>query len=173
MPESAPLNAEETAVGFELDTITVRDLAASRYARYHEWLDNVLGSAVPTSRIVSKHINPPITEEELEKRLKETDSELKQLEEEKSSGWNVGETDPKSVYLIEQIRRLRQDFGEETASEIYSSAEKVLGSQIVTAGPMRSVDVTYDRRAAEEQLASHQQSSGLDLDMDDVDPMDF
>lgn len=173
MPETAPLNADETAVGFELDTITIRDIASARYARHHEWLDHVLGSALPTSRIIPPSVKPPITEEELEKELSKTELELKQLEEEKASGWHVPGTDAKNTYLIEQIRRLRQDFGEESSLDILKNAEQVLGAQIVTAVPMRRVDVTYDRRAAEEQLASQQQNGALDLDIDDVDPMDF
>ncbi|KAK9233927.1 hypothetical protein V1525DRAFT_414774 [Lipomyces kononenkoae] len=40
----------------ELDTISAREISASRYARHHEWMEQVLGSAYQSDKIIAPGI---------------------------------------------------------------------------------------------------------------------
>ncbi|KAK9354997.1 hypothetical protein V1505DRAFT_362408 [Lipomyces doorenjongii] len=40
----------------ELDTVSAREISASRYARHHEWMEQVLGSAYQSDKIVAPGI---------------------------------------------------------------------------------------------------------------------
>jgi hypothetical protein len=85
---------EVGGVGDELDSISLRDVAAIRYMRHQEWLEMVLGTAVETHKIkpcdiipadnsLFKSNDPKTIEEYLEK----VRSEVAELEKEAADGW--------------------------------------------------------------------------------------
>lgn len=117
-PAKAPYGEdidEAGGLGDEVDSISLRDVASVRYVRYHEWMELVLGSAVDTRRIVPPKVIPAETKdwtfndkESLEKRLKEVENEVKELENE-----NVDESQNSSLtgFYNEGIAKLREQFG--------------------------------------------------------------
>lgn len=139
----------ETTLGYELDTITLRDIAAVRYVHHHEWLDHVLGSSVPVSRIEPPRLFPEVTEEDLKKTLEELDTKLKT---ERELNAQLENNTGKEELLSQAIARLREDYGKSVPDEHVQEVEAFLGRKIIPAERIRSVPITYNR-AAEEAMA--------------------
>lgn len=139
----------ETTLGYELDTITLRDIAAVRYVRHHEWLDHVLGSSVPVSRIEPPRLFPNVTEEDLKKTLSELETKLKA---EREACAKLQESNEKDEVLTRAIAHLREDYGKNVPDEQVKEVEAFLGRSIIPSERIRSVPISYNR-AAEEAMA--------------------
>lgn len=141
---------QETALGYELDTITLRDIAAVRYVKHHEWLDHVVGSAIPTDRITPPKLEPVKDEKTLDTELEKLQKELDSLKAEKASGWISAEARQKDNFLADEITRLREDFGTGVTDDSVKKVEEFLGRKVVSQERLNPVKVTYDRQSEEQ-----------------------
>lgn len=131
-PAKAPYGEdldEAGGLGDEVDSISLRDVASVRYVRYHEWMELVLGSAVDTRRIVPPKVIPAETKdwtfndkESLEKRLKEVENEVKELENDDADG---SQNTSLTQFYNDGIAKLREQFGSRD-----ETVEKELTSQL-------------------------------------------
>jgi len=173
MPETAPLDVSEPAVGYELDSITLRNIASVRYVRHHEWLDHVLGNPLANSAIIPPNLMEAVDTSKLEERTKELDAEIAALEEEKKSGWQFHVDNSKAEALTKAIHTLRQDFGNDTYEATKKSIEDFLDVKIEQSNMMRPVPISYDRKAVDleqarksEQPTDAKENAGQDTAME-------
>lgn len=153
MPETAPLDVNDPTVGFELDSITLRNIASARYIRHHEWLDHVLGDPLPTSAIVPPDLLAAIDKQKVEERAKKLDEEIAELEKEKEKGWQFHVDNKKAEVLRDAIHKLRKDFGTGSYESTKKEVEDFLGVSIEQVDFLRPVEITYDRKAVDLEQA--------------------
>lgn len=153
MPETAPLDVSEATVGYELDSITLRDIASVRYVRHHEWLDHLLGSPLPTSAIIPPKILKALNADEVEARAKELEAEIAGLEAEKQGGWKFHLDEERARVMSKAIHDLRENFGAGSVELSQKRVEELLGVKLVKAETLRRVQATYDRQAVEKEQA--------------------
>lgn len=134
---------EAGGIGDEMDTISLRDVASVRYVRYHEWMELVLGSAIDTRRIVPPKVIPEETKdwsfadkESLEKKLKEVEAEVRELEETKDDNKEGQESHSLSKFYDEGISRLREKFG---STDSDNTVENRVLSELEETFPGRSI----------------------------------
>lgn len=142
-PAKAPYGEdidEAGGLGDEVDSISLRDVASVRYVRYHEWMELVLGSAVDTRRIVPPKVIPAETKDwtfhdkdSLERRLKEVQAEVQELENTNNSDSNQTSSSLSQFYN-DGIAQLREHFGSRK-----SSVEQTLTQQLENTFPGHSV----------------------------------
>lgn len=111
-------------VGDELDVISLRDIAAVRYVRHHEWLELVLGTAVSTEKITAPKIsiggnNTNVTwtrddADQLASQIAQLDKDIKDLEA-KQARLQAEATSPSCTDTAALYKRLtaklQDDFG--------------------------------------------------------------
>lgn len=96
-PQVRPEDIDEIGgVGDELDTISLRDVAAIRYMRHQEWLEMVLGTAIETHKITPPDIIPQNNAlfktnepQSIKELFDKTKAEVDALEKEAAAGWNI------------------------------------------------------------------------------------
>lgn len=124
---------EAGAMGDQIDTLSVRDVATVRYVRHHEWLELVVGSGLDTNKIVPPKVIPESQSqlwtfelESLKKKLEATEQEVKLLEAQREKGW-ILEVNQRNKDLGDFFRqgtaKLREQFG--TISDVDIEAEMV------------------------------------------------
>lgn len=164
------MDVSEATVGYELDSITLRDIASVRYVRQHEWLDHLLGSPLPTSAIIPPKITKALNSEEIESRMKELETEVAKLEAEKQAGWKFHLDEERARVMSRVIHDLRENFGAGSAEHSQKSVEDLLGVKLINAETLRPVEATYDRQAVEREQArlaqEHQREKAMDVEKD-------
>lgn len=154
MPTSTPLNVSDATVGFALDTITPRSIASTRYVRYHEWLDHLLGNPIPTSKITPFGIEFSSSSEELDAKIKQLEEEVKVLNKQKENGWEFHADETRAQVVSDAIYKLRTDFGQGSVEQIQKEIEDKLNVKIVEEKIIKPVTINYDRRKIEEEQAA-------------------
>lgn len=162
-------------VGDELDLISLRDIAAVRYVRHHEWLELVLGTAISTEKITAPKISTGTSgdwtrddPESLKNKIAEIDRELKALEQRQQDiqSNKSGATDysPTSALYTKLTNKLQDDFGkvpadaDEYQENIYKEL-KAIGKAVVE---RRRVNVVKEL----EPLTEPEPQMELELDAD-------
>jgi hypothetical protein len=131
-------------LGDELDSISLRDVAAVRYVRHHEWLELALGTVVPSSRIAPPKVIPQTSQpqgtgvqwsfsdsESIKAKVDSLQAEIDELQEQNAKGWSHSATvstgsvksqaAEKADFYRRMIAKLREDFGTVSADSEYES----------------------------------------------------
>ncbi|ANB11191.1 hypothetical protein AWJ20_3993 [Sugiyamaella lignohabitans] len=145
-------------IGDELDGISLRDISAVRYVRHHEWLELVVGTAIPTHQIQIPKIFTPIDadnsspwsfndSDSVKAKLESIENEIKQLESGAKSGWvEKPEEAAKSDFYRAGIAKLREDFGSVSKDadyygDITLKIETKFGARVIEKKRLRRVGV--------------------------------
>lgn len=153
MPETAPLDVNDSTVGYELDSITLRNICSVRYVRHHEWLDHLLESPLAPGSIVPDKVGSSFNVDLIDSRIKQLHEEIAQIdaESERSKAFYVNEK--KTAPLAEATRELSRGFGTDNTAKVQQDLENALNMKIVRASTMQPVPVTYNRRESEYKRA--------------------
>lgn len=157
-------DAPESSRTYELDTVTLRDMAVIRYMRHHEWLDRVVGSTKPTKSIVKPSIQWPGTLEDLDSACEALSKDVIELTSEVKKSTQLSTEEKRAIQLKNEIENLRSTFGEPVLlDEVTARVERLLGKKIVPFKSIESVPITYNRQ--KEEAAQNLQSQPPDEPM--------
>lgn len=153
MPETAPLDVNDSTVGYELDSITLRNICSVRYVRHHEWLDHLLESPLAPGSIIPNKVGSSFNIERIDSRIKQLQEEIAQIDNEDVSGKKFYINEKKTAPLVEATRELSRGFGTEHTSKVQQDVENTLNVKILPASTMQPVPVNYNRRESEYKRA--------------------
>merc|ERR1711939_670665 len=76
--QQAPVKKQDmSSVRDKFDSISPRDISLARYIRNHEWMEEILGSAIPTKNIVPPQLNiTDLSKEELVEKIRQSELDL-------------------------------------------------------------------------------------------------
>ncbi|KAF5095186.1 hypothetical protein D0Z03_001890 [Geotrichum reessii] len=130
---------EAGGLGDAMDLLSVRDAAVMRYLRYHEWIDLVVGSAVPTHALVSFPAKLSTIENELmslyirpllEQQKREAEKEEKAKEPEVVSSVGLSERAKTLARLTEQLRH-GLDASADEIRQVETEIKEKIGASVV------------------------------------------
>lgn len=175
---------EAGGMGDEMDLMSLREAAMIRYGRYHEWMELITSSAVPTSKFVagaasttaveneaqSIYLNPINEREEAENK----DKEKKPLSEGLSE---------RALFFRKATQALREEFGSSTTSESTLEQPKhstetelfeKFGFEVISKFKVTPIKTSSAPTETAKPSQNAAQSDELDLslrdpDMDDLD----
>lgn len=143
---------EAGGIGDELDSVSMRDIASVRYIRHHEWMELVLGSAVPTSKILPPKVIPESQKdntngiwqfddaESVQKLVDDLQKENDELEKNRVKESN----NDRQEFFKQGILKLRNEFGKaDTAADeelIKEIESKFPGTSVVDKKRVRRVN---------------------------------
>lgn len=164
---------EEYGMADELDSISLRDVAAMRYVRHQEWLDQVVGNNTSTSKLVQldPKIFPETTDESkwnfsdvdsLKKKLAEINGDISKLQESSADKSSMEASSQVAKVSKEDIEQLRESFGnpESNADDIISKFEGKFGVGLIEKQRFRKVDIKLELP----QYASAPDKTEMDVD---------
>lgn len=164
---------EEYVMAYELDSISLRDVAAMRYVRHQEWLDQVVGNNTSTSKLIQldPKIFPETTDQSkwnfsdvnsLEKKLAEINGEISELNKSVDDKAVVEGAGSVAKVSKEDIEQLRESFGnpESNADDIISNFESKFGVSLIEKQRFRKVDIKLELP----QYASAPEKTEIDVD---------
>lgn len=130
---------EAGGLGDAMDLLSVRDAAVMRYLRYHEWIDLVVGSAVPTHALVGFPAKLSTIENELmslyirpllEQQKREAEKEEKAKETEVLSSVGLSERAKILARLTEQLRH-GLDASADEIKQVETEIKEKIGVSVV------------------------------------------
>lgn len=174
---------EAGGMGDEMDLMSLREAAMIRYGRYHEWMELITSSAVPTSKFVAGAASTTAVENEAQSIYLNPINERMEAEnkdkEKKALSEGLSE---RALFFKKATQALREEFGASTASE--STLEKPthstetelfekFGLEVISKFKLTPIKTSSSPAETTKASRTNAQSNQLDLNLRDTDMDDL